>query len=99
MAAKSKGGKCAQKQDDGQFEKLEEAIDEQELASLYAWVDSIPLSRPKRNISRDFSDGGKYTSNELYLISLLFVTRTVAVSCRFALANIFMFDFQALPRG
>lgn len=24
---------------------------------LYTWVDEIPLSRPKRNIARDFSDG------------------------------------------
>ena len=24
---------------------------------MYNWVDEIPLSRPKRNISRDFSDG------------------------------------------
>lgn len=23
----------------------------------YAWIDEIPLSRPKRNITRDFSDG------------------------------------------
>ncbi|PFH33429.1 SPEF1 family protein [Besnoitia besnoiti] len=30
---------------------------DEELAELYHWVDSIPLSRPKRNISRDFSDG------------------------------------------
>ena len=26
---------------------------------IYNWVDEIPLSRPKRNIARDFSDGGK----------------------------------------
>ncbi|EPR63092.1 SPEF1 family protein [Toxoplasma gondii TgCatPRC2] len=30
---------------------------DEELAELYHWVDTIPLSRPKRNISRDFSDG------------------------------------------
>ncbi|KAJ3149098.1 Sperm flagellar protein 1 [Geranomyces michiganensis] len=24
---------------------------------LYAWIDEIPLSRPKKNIQRDFSDG------------------------------------------
>ncbi|XP_072139033.1 sperm flagellar protein 1 [Mobula birostris] len=24
---------------------------------LYAWIDRVPLSRPKRNIARDFSDG------------------------------------------
>ncbi|XP_067828688.1 sperm flagellar protein 1 isoform X2 [Heptranchias perlo] len=27
------------------------------LQELYAWIDQIPLSRPKRNIARDFSDG------------------------------------------
>ena len=29
----------------------------EELQSLYQWVDTIPLSRAKRNIARDFSDG------------------------------------------
>ena len=32
-------------------------IDEEELQRIYNWVDEIPLSRPKRNISRDFADG------------------------------------------
>lgn len=54
MASKGKGGKAVPKPEEPQFEKIE---DEQELESLYAWVDSIPLSRPKRNIGRDFSDG------------------------------------------
>ena len=30
---------------------------EDEIQELYAWVDTVPLSRPKRNIARDFSDG------------------------------------------
>lgn len=30
----------------------------QEMQQVYAWVDEIPLTRPKRNIARDFSDGG-----------------------------------------
>ncbi|CAL1525834.1 unnamed protein product [Lymnaea stagnalis] len=34
-----------------------EDLDEAELEELYSWVDKIPLSRPKRNIARDFSDG------------------------------------------
>jgi len=34
------------------------AIDEEELQLVYQWVDSIPLSRPKKNIARDFSDAG-----------------------------------------
>lgn len=33
------------------------ALDDEELQKIYVWVDSVPLSRPKRNISRDFSDG------------------------------------------
>ena len=37
-------------------------MNEEELQKLYTWIDEIPLSRPKRNITRDFSDGGKPTS-------------------------------------
>eukprot|EP00347_Sterkiella_histriomuscorum_P010538 403375899 len=32
------------------------ALDEEEMQIIYNWVDEIPLSRPKRNIARDFSD-------------------------------------------
>jgi hypothetical protein len=32
-------------------------LNDEELEKLYAWVDSIPLSRPKKNMARDFSDG------------------------------------------
>lgn len=35
-------------------------LDEEEMQAIYNWVDEIPLSRPKRNIARDFSDGGTY---------------------------------------
>ena len=31
---------------------------ENEFMYIYEWIDSLPLSRPKKNISRDFSDGG-----------------------------------------
>jgi len=34
-----------------------EPISEEEMQQIYNWVDEIPLSRPKKNISRDFSDG------------------------------------------
>ncbi|XP_027488768.1 sperm flagellar protein 1-like, partial [Corapipo altera] len=27
------------------------------LQALYRWLDTVPLSRPRRNIARDFSDG------------------------------------------
>uniref|UniRef100_A0A8C4X4F5 Calponin-homology (CH) domain-containing protein n=1 Tax=Erpetoichthys calabaricus TaxID=27687 RepID=A0A8C4X4F5_ERPCA len=32
-------------------------LDEDALQELYTWVDRIPLSRPKKSIVRDFSDG------------------------------------------
>lgn len=32
-------------------------MDEDDIQELYKWIDSVQLSRPKRNISRDFSDG------------------------------------------
>ena len=33
-------------------------ISEEELQATYAWIDEIPLSRQKKSIARDFSDGG-----------------------------------------
>lgn len=32
-------------------------LDDNKLVELYSWVDQVPLSRVKKNISRDFSDG------------------------------------------
>ena len=43
------------------IEKMEQ-LDEEQLQDLYAWLDEIPLSRAKRNVARDFSDGGKLVS-------------------------------------
>jgi hypothetical protein len=36
-------------------------LDEQLLQDLYAWIDQVPLSRSKRRIERDFSDGGNWS--------------------------------------
>jgi hypothetical protein len=33
--------------------------EEKEIEQIYEWVDSIQLSRVKKNIARDFSDGGE----------------------------------------
>ncbi|KAG5456031.1 MAG: hypothetical protein BJ554DRAFT_4342 [Olpidium bornovanus] len=33
-------------------------LSELEVQSLYAWIDEVQLSRPKKNFTRDFSDGG-----------------------------------------
>ena len=38
-------------------------ITEEEMQEVYNWVDEIPLSRPKKNIARDFSDCGKLILN------------------------------------
>lgn len=46
-------------------------LDEEEMQMIYNWVDEIPLSRPKRNIARDFSDGGK---NHSFKISFTILT-------------------------
>ena len=32
-------------------------ITDEELNDIFNWVDTINLSRPKKNIARDFSDG------------------------------------------
>ena len=32
-------------------------LTEEELNQVYNWVDEISLTRPKKNISRDFADG------------------------------------------
>ena len=32
-------------------------LDEETTKSLLIWIDSIDLSRPKKNINRDFADG------------------------------------------
>lgn len=34
-----------------------EALEPAQLEALYAWIDGVPLSRPKKNFARDFSDG------------------------------------------
>ncbi|XP_049456464.1 sperm flagellar protein 1 [Epinephelus fuscoguttatus] len=36
---------------------MNQELNEEELQDLYAWIDKISLSRPKRHITRDFSDG------------------------------------------
>jgi hypothetical protein len=41
-----------------QFEESQTLqLSEEILQDVYHWVDEVPLSRAKRNIARDFSDG------------------------------------------
>ena len=45
--------------EEGVIEQEEDNLEEEEdnkLMYIYEWVDSIPLSRQKKNISRDFND-------------------------------------------
>ncbi len=35
-------------------------LDDKLLEDLYKWIDSLPLTRPKKRIDRDFSDGKYY---------------------------------------
>ena len=41
-------------------------LDDQLLQDLYAWIDQIPLSRPKKRIEKDFADGGKSPSKFIF---------------------------------
>lgn len=42
---------------------MNKELSEEALLDLYAWIDKIKFSRPMRNISRDFSDGGNSDSD------------------------------------
>ena len=56
---------------------MTEEISDELLEDLYAWVDHIPLSRPKKDIRRDFADGGEclyfvlYACNHLLVLTLI----------------------------
>mgnify|MGYP001795061976 CR=1 FL=1 len=39
--------------------RMDEPLDELILQDVYTWIDQIPLTRPKKNFARDFSDGGE----------------------------------------
>ena len=41
--------------------RMDEPLDELILQDVYTWIDQIPLTRPKKNFARDFSDGGEIT--------------------------------------
>lgn len=38
-------------------------IKDEELDDLYNWLEGIKLSKPKKNLARDFSDGRKCSYN------------------------------------
>ena len=47
-------------------------LDDQELEMIYAWVDQVPLTRPKKNIMRDFSDGNQIAHIIKYYLPMKF---------------------------
>lgn len=40
-------------------------VDSEEEDAVYVWVDGFNFSRPKKNIIRDFSDGGNSTTSRV----------------------------------
>ena len=36
---------------------MEQQPANEDLDQIYGWIDQIPLSRPKKNMARDFADG------------------------------------------
>ena len=57
MTNKNYNNQNNENQDEQEDELNNVQDDESELMYIYEWVDSIELSRPKKNIARDFSDG------------------------------------------
>ena len=58
------------------------SLNEDELRDLYKWVDAIPLSKPKKNINRDFSDGGKLKLKKKYR-NLKFINKALHLLVKF----------------
>ena len=58
---------------------FDEPLHENQLEELYIWLDAIPLSRKKKNLSRDFSDASKLLKSMDYKI---FNEKTICFSLR-----------------
>lgn len=46
--------------------------DKNQIEELYAWISTIPLSKPTKNLSRDLSDAGSYKMIVLHSWFFLF---------------------------
>jgi len=55
-------------------------MSEEEMQEVYNWVDEIPLSRPKKNIARDFSDCGKSTLFKIFKTLINSITFLMLIS-------------------
>ena len=76
-------------------------LDEDTLQEIYTWIDEIPLSRPKRNITRDFSDGGMYTTvslSSLCVQAIFLFVYLLIVSIKMILVTITSAPHPRTPR-
>lgn len=44
-----------------------------QVEELYAWISKIPLSKSTKNLSRDLSDAGSYSTKQLFRNSFSFL--------------------------
>lgn len=58
-----------------------EPVNENKLDEIYAWLDQITFSRPKKNISRDFSDGGIINVVTLFFFFLSYFSTDILYVC------------------
>lgn len=47
-------------------------LSDDDMQLIYNWVDEIPLSRPKKNITRDFSDGGRMQAEVVLMAEVIY---------------------------
>lgn len=40
--------------------EMDDYFADSEIENLYSWLDRIEFSRPKKNVGKDFSDGGEH---------------------------------------
>jgi len=66
-------------------------LSEEEFQALYAWVDEIPLSRQKKNVARDFSDGGIKTNHATIRFAECILQRVMSCS---TLQNTFIHSYN-----
>ncbi|XP_043208826.1 sperm flagellar protein 1-like [Amphibalanus amphitrite] len=50
---------------------MQDELERAQFEEVYVWVDDIPLSRPRRNIHRDFSDGCMFAEVVQYFVPRL----------------------------
>lgn len=47
--------------------------DKNQIEELYAWISTIPLSKPTKNLSRDLSDAGSYKTILFYTLDSFYL--------------------------